>query len=72
MIVNLSMQERPEMFCYASSGLLTTQTFMALNHQDALEILTYFSNYSKAIELKINQKRTEVMYQFPPGSYNNG
>ena len=44
-------------------------TFMALNHQDAQEIIICFSKSAKAFRLKINFKKTEVIFQPPIGSH---
>ena len=46
--------------------------FMAHNHQDAQEIITHFWKSVQAFELKINHKKTEVIYQPPLGSHDTG
>ena len=42
--------------------------FVVHNQQDAQEITTHFLKFVKAFGLKINLKKTKVMYQTPPGS----
>ena len=47
-------------------------TFMINNYQDEQEVITYFLKSVKAFGLKINLKKTEVMYQTPPEYHNTG
>ena len=65
--ISLSLQERPEMFWYASWSLLTTlplwQTTTKMHRKSP-----FHSKSTKAFGLKIYLKKTEVMYQLPPGS----
>ena len=44
--------------------------FVVNNHQDTQEIITHFSKYAKALGLKINCKKTQVMNQ-PPSESND-
>ena len=47
--------------------------FVGHNHQDAQKIITHFLKSAKVFGLKINLKKTEVMYQPPPlGSHDIG
>ena len=46
--------------------------FVAHTHQDAQEIITLFAQAAKAFGLKINIKKTEVVYQPTPGSQDTG
>ena len=43
--------------------------FMAHNHQDAQEIITYFSKSAKTFALKIKLKKIDIMCQSPMGSH---
>ena len=45
---------------------------MGHNHQDEWEVITCFSKPAKAFGLKINLKKTKVMYQSPLGSHDIG
>ena len=42
--------------------------FVAHDHADAQEIISRFASSAQKFGLKINIKKTEVMYQLPPGS----
>jgi len=46
--------------------------FVAHSHQDAQEIITLFAQAAKSFGLKINIKKTEVVYQSSPGSHDTG
>ena len=46
--------------------------FAEHNLQDAQELITRFPKSAKAFGLKINLKKTDVMYQAPQGSHNIG
>ena len=46
--------------------------FVAHDHADAQEIISRFAQSAKQFGLKINIKKTEVMYQPPPGSSDAG
>ena len=46
--------------------------FEVHNHQDAQEIITRFSESAKAFGLKIDHKKTEVMYDPFPGFHDIG
>ena len=51
---------------------LANTAFMVHNHQGAPEIITYFLESAKAFGLKINLKKTKVIYQPFPGSHDIG
>jgi len=46
--------------------------FMANSHQNAQEIISLFAQAAKSFGLKINIKKTEVVYQPSPGSHDTG
>ena len=46
--------------------------FVAQNHDDAQEIASRFSRSLQAFGLKINIKKTEMLYQPAPGSNDKG
>ena len=46
--------------------------FVAHSHADAQDIITRFADSARIFGLKINIKKTEVMYQPPPGSTDPG
>ena len=46
--------------------------FVAHSHQDAQEIITLFAQAARTFGLKINIKKTEVVYQPVPGSQDTG
>ena len=46
--------------------------FVAHNHDDAQEIVSRFARSAQAFGLKINIKKTEMLYQPAPGSNDEG
>ena len=46
--------------------------FVAHNHDDAQEIFSRFARSAQAFGLKINIKKTEMLYQPAPGSNDEG
>ena len=70
MPVNLSLQERPYILVHQLMFADNT-VFMVHNHQGAQKIIN-FSKSAKVIWLKINLKKTEIMYQPLLGSHDIG
>ena len=46
--------------------------FIAHNHDDAQEIVSKFARSAQAFGLKMNIKKTEMLYRLAPGSDDEG